>query len=50
MDKKYRIIEIKQNGTKRLLMRAVTDKQAFRIKLDLMKRFAESLITIEREN
>lgn len=49
MIKKYLIIEVKQNGERRLLTKALTARGAFQIKLDLAKRFSDSLIVIEKE-
>jgi hypothetical protein len=48
MIRRYLIIEVRQNGERRLLTRALTARDAFRIKLDLSKRFADSVIIIEK--
>jgi hypothetical protein len=47
MKRRYLIIEVRQNGERRLLTRALTARDAFRIKLDLSKRFADSYFELE---
>lgn len=47
MFKKYAIIQVMVDGSKRLLTRALTAKTAFRIKLDMVKRFGGTILVIK---
>jgi hypothetical protein len=48
MKKKYSIIEVKRDGTRRLLTRCLTGKQALKETYKLAERFKESEIIIEK--
>ena len=50
MEKKYKIIEVKQDGTRRLLIRTLTGKQALKELHKLADRFRSSELIIEKEN
>lgn len=47
MFKKYAIIQVMADGSKRLLTRALTAKTAFRLKADAIKRFGNDIIVVK---
>ena len=49
MERKYKIIEVKQDGTKRLLIRTLTGKQALKELIKLADRFRASELIIEKD-
>jgi len=49
MEKKYKIIEVKLDGTRRLLICTLTAKQALKELHKLAERFRSSELTIEKE-